>query len=90
MEKILEEISEKLDIIISLMIPPFSEEKYDLKGDTQLAVLKLCDLNHTQKDISKKLGKTKKSIERAIQKLMAANLIKSVHKDNEVVYLRLK
>lgn len=86
----LSEISEKLDIIISLMIPPFSKESYELKGETQLAVLKLCDLNHTQDDMTKKLQKTKKSISRAIEKLTENDLIKSIRKEDKVVYLRLK
>lgn len=90
MEDILEEINEKMDIIISLMIPPFSEDRYELKGETQLKVLKLCDLKHTQQDMVKKLGKTKKSISRAIEELSKKNLIRSVHKEDKFVYLRLK
>jgi len=90
MEKQLEDIKEKLDIIISLMTPPFSEEKYDIKGESQLAVLKLCDGTNTKNDIVKKLGKTKKSIEMALDRLSKSGIIKTIKQKEKFVYLRVK
>jgi len=86
----LEDIKEQLEIIISLMIPQFSKDKYDLKEGTQMAVLELCDLNYTQQEMSSKLKKTKKAIEKAIEKLKSRNLIRTVKRSDRTVYLRLK
>ena len=72
------------------MIPPFSKDKYDFKDGTQMDVLELCDLNYTQQDMSDKLKKTKKAIEKAIEKLKSKNLIRTVKRNNRNVYLRLK
>ena len=89
MDKI-EDIKEQLDIIISLMIPQFSKDKYDLKEGTQLDVLELCDLSNTQQDMVEKLKKTRKAIEMSIEKLKKKNLIKSIKRKDKTVYLRLK
>jgi hypothetical protein len=86
----IKDIKEQLDIIISLMIPPFSKGDYETKEGTQTDVLKLCDLRYTQQEMATKLKKTKKSVSKAIEKLNSKNLIKSVKKNDRVVYLRLK
>lgn len=90
MDKKLEDIKEQLEIIISLMIPIFSKDKYDFKEGTQMDVLELCDLNYNQQDMVIKLKKTKKAIEKAIEKLKSKNLIRAVKRKNRIVYLRLK
>ncbi len=89
-EQDLKDIKNQLEIIISLMVPAFSEEKYGIQKGTQLDVLKLCDLRYTQQEMASKLKKTKKAIERAIENLNSRDLIRSVKKGNRTVYLRLK
>ncbi|MCK4590074.1 MAG: hypothetical protein KAT77_06530 [Nanoarchaeota archaeon] len=89
-EQDLKDIKEQLEIIISLMVPTFSEDSYGLQKGTQLDVLKLCDLQYTQQEIASKIKKTKKAVARAIENLSARGLIKSIKKGNRTVYLRLK
>ncbi len=89
-EQDIKDIKEQLDIIISLMIPPFSESDCDIKKGTQTEVLKLCDLQYTQQEMATKLKNTKKAVQKAIEKLTAKNLIKSVKLGNRTVYLRLR
>lgn len=88
-EKLLNEIKERLDILISLRVPLFDKNKYNLKDGTQLSVLKLCDMQHTQKDISSKLKKNKKAVSRAIEKLKKKGLVTSIKFAGKTVYLRI-
>ncbi len=90
MDRKFEDIKEQLDIIISLMIPPFSKDKYNLREGTQMEVLKLCDLNYTSQDMTNKLKKTQKAIDMALDKLKSKNLIRTVKRNNKNIYLRVK
>ena len=80
---------EKLDTIISLMIPRFDVSHYDLKG-LPLEVLKLCDYDNTVQDMIKKLKKGRGQIDNSLSKLRAKGLIKSINKNDTTVYVRLK
>lgn len=82
-------ILEKLDIIISLMIPSFSNNNHDLKG-LALDVLKLCDYENTVTDMVKKLRKGRPQIDNSLSKLRGMGLIKTVQKNESTVYVRLK
>ena len=51
-----QEVAERLDILISLLLPKFSEEKYPVKG-LGVEIMRLADAEHTVEDIMKKLKK---------------------------------
>jgi Tfp pilus assembly protein PilN len=84
-----QDVIERLDILISLMIPPFQATKYSIKG-LGLEVLKLSDSGHTLEDMEKKLKKSKQLISNALGILKAQNLVKSITKDNKTFYIRLQ
>ena len=87
-ESLLEEIKERIEILIYLNIPPFGKEKYGVKDGTQLRVLKLCDMRYTIQDMSTELKATKKAISRAIEKLMKKGFIRSLKIKDKTVYVR--
>jgi len=83
-----QEVVERLDILISLMIPKFDENKYPLKG-LGVEILKLADADNTVEDMMKKLGKGRPVIDNAISKLRSLGLVKSISKNNKTYYIRL-
>lgn len=90
-----DEVVERLDILIALLMPPFNESKYPITG-LALEVLKYCDAQNTVDDIVSKLDeivskldKPKNAIEKALTKLRSLNLIRSVKMSGKVYYVRL-
>lgn len=83
------DVLEKLDVIISLMIPTFIESNYDMKG-LSLQVLKLCNYENTVQDMVKKLKKSRPQIDNSLSKLRTEGYIKTIVKNNLTVYVRLK
>lgn len=90
--KLLEDIKDRLDILIFLSIPSFDESKYDFREDaqTQIEILKICEGKYSQEDMVKILDKTNKAVERALRKLIEKRLVKSMKLGDKTVYLRLK
>jgi hypothetical protein len=83
------DVVERLDILISLMIPHFSEEKYDIKG-LGLDILRLSDGDHSIEEMVKKLKKGRNLIDPVLSKLRSKGLIKSIIKDSKTYYIRLQ
>lgn len=82
------EIVERLDILIALMIPPFNESRYPMKG-LAVEVLRYCDSHHTVDHIVTALKEKKNAVEKALTKLRGLGLIRSVTKGGRVYYVRL-
>jgi hypothetical protein len=83
-----QEIIERLDILISLMIPRFDKDKYKLKG-LALDVLELCDGESAVETMMKSLKKSRPLIDNALSKLRSQGLIKSISKKSKIYYIRL-
>lgn len=83
-----QELVERLDILITLMLPKFEEQKYPVKG-LAVDILRLADSEHTVDDMLKKLKKSRPSVDNAISKLRSLGLIKSVFKNGKTFYIRL-
>jgi hypothetical protein len=83
-----QEVVERLDILISLMIPQFKPDKYQIKG-LGLDVLKLADAEHSVEDMVKKLKKPRTVIDPILSKLRTQGLIKSISKNSKTFYIRL-
>jgi len=84
-----QDIIDRMDAILTLLIPPFDKNKYDLKG-ISLEVLRLCDYEHTVNDMVKKTKKSRPQIDNALSKLRKEGYIKTIVKGGNNVYLRLK
>ena len=82
-------IVERLDVLISLMIPSFDSSKYEERG-VQLDVLELCNFENTVEDMVKKLKKTRNRIDVNLSKLRSKGLIRSVPKNDKTVYVRIR
>jgi hypothetical protein len=82
------ELSDRLDIIISLLIPKYVESKYETKG-LSLEILKLCDCENTVSDMMAKLKKPRQAIDNVLSKLRSDQIIKSIEKGDKKVYVRL-
>jgi DNA-binding transcriptional ArsR family regulator len=83
------DIVDRLDILISLMIPKFDASNYDVKG-LGLEIMKLCDASYTVQDMCKELDKPRQIIDNALSKLRSKELVKTISKDGKTVYVRLK
>jgi predicted DNA-binding protein (UPF0251 family) len=83
------EILNRLDTLISLLIPGIDEKNYEIKG-LGLEILRLCDYEHTVSDMTKKLKKSRNQIDSNLSKLRSKGMIKSVIKNNETVYIRTR
>jgi hypothetical protein len=81
-------IVERLDVLISLLIPRFDSSKYQERG-VQLDVPRLCDYENTADDMVRQLKKTRNRIDVNLSKLRAKGLIRSVTKNGQTVYVRL-
>ena len=84
-----QEVVERLDILISLMVPAFNSSKYQIKG-VGLDILRLADGNNTVEDMVKKLKKPRTVIDPLLSKLRSQDLIKSVSKNSKTYYIRLQ
>ena len=83
------EIVERLDILILLLIPPYEEEKYPIKG-LGLDILRLCEMQVTANEMVKMLNKSRSVIDNTLSKLRSLGLIRSVVKESRTVYLRIR
>lgn len=83
-----QEVVERLDILISLMIPQFENGKYAIKG-IGLEILKYSDAEHSVDDMMKKLKKPRTVIDPILSKLRSQGLIKSITKNSKTFYIRL-
>lgn len=83
-----QEVIERLDILISLMLPKFDESRYPVKG-LALDILQLADAEHTVEEMIKKLKKKRPLIDNAISKLRGLGLLKSISKNGKTYYIRL-
>ena len=88
-DNLLKQLIERMDILITLNIPPYNSEKYPI-GGFAAEVLKLCDAENTAEDIVKKTGKKRNQVDVNLSKLRGMGLIKSITKNNRVFYLRIK
>ncbi|MGD0035880.1 MAG: hypothetical protein ABSC53_01125 [Bacteroidota bacterium] len=79
---------DRLDIIISLLIPKYDESKYNVKG-LSLEILKLCDGENSVVDMVATLKKDRQLIDNALSKLRSQQIIKSIDKGDKKVYVRL-
>lgn len=84
-----QDILERMDAIVCLLLPPFDEGKYGLKG-IPLHVLKLCDYEHSVNDMIKIIKKPRAQIDNALSKLRKEGYIKTITRNGSSVYLRLK
>jgi len=82
------EVIERLDILISLLLPKYDEIKYPIKG-LGVEILRLADADNTVEDMMKKLKKTRPVIDNTISKLRSLGLIKSISKNSKTYYIRL-
>jgi hypothetical protein len=82
------EVIERLDILISLLLPKYDESIYPVKG-LGVEILRLADADNTVEDMVKKLKKTRPVIDNTISKLRSLGLIKSISKNNKTYYIRL-
>lgn len=83
-----QEVVERLDILISLMIPKFESARYQIKG-LGLDILKLCDAEHPVEDMMKRLKKPRTTIDQTLSKLRLQGFIKSISKNSKTFYIRL-
>lgn len=83
------ELIERLDAIITLLIPKYFEDHYEF-GGLPLQVMELCDFDHSVQDMMKKLKKSRPVIDNALSKLRKDGFIKSMIKDDKTVYIRLR
>jgi len=82
------DLMDRLDIIISLLIPKYDESKYNVKG-LSLEILKLCDGENSVVDMVATLKKDRQLIDNALSKLRSQQIIKSIDKGDKKVYVRL-
>ena len=91
-----DQLFEKMDLIIEklnmLLQATISAKPIpsDIQGETQVDVLKLCDLENSPEDMMKKLKKSRTAIDNALLKLRKMDAIKSHNSGNKIVYMRLK
>lgn len=85
----LDEIVDRLNLLVELAIPPLNIEGLKL-GPVEKNVLELCDMKHTRQEMASKLKKSLDVIDHRLSKLKKKGLIKSVKIGEEIFYLRLK
>lgn len=85
----IDQIIERLDILIELMIPTPKIEDSE-PGETGLEVLKLCDTKHTIEDMMKKLKKNHNTIKMALRRLREKGVIRSIKIRNKTYYIRIQ
>jgi hypothetical protein len=82
------EVVERLDILISLLLPRFDPGKYSVKG-IGMEILKMADGGHTVEDMTKKLKKSRQIIDNTLSKLRTQGLVRSITLDSKTYYIRL-
>ena len=87
--ELLKQIVDRLDVLIHLSIPTYSESNYDFSG-LAVRIIELCDFEHTRNDIIKKISKPANQVDPALTKLRQSGIIRSVIKDQKTYYVRVK
>jgi len=85
----LDEIVERLNILVDLSVPPLNIEGLKL-GEVERQILELCDLKNTREDMASKLGKNLKHIDKTLTGLRNKGLIRSLKIAGKTCYIRLK
>ena len=88
-DELLKLVVERLDVLIHLSIPAYTETNYNFSG-LPVKIIELCDFEHTRNDIISKLGKPANQIDPALTKLRQSGIIRSVIKNQKTYYVRVK
>lgn len=80
-------ITERLDVLIQLALPTLDPVE---KETDESRILSLCDYQHTREQIAKKTGKSLNRVDVVLNGLRKAGKIRSVTKDGQTVYIRLR
>lgn len=83
----LEEIVDRLNVLIELSVPPLKTEGL---GKAEAKVLELCDMKHTANDMMKKLKKTRNMIDFTLHKLRDKGLIRSIRIGKKKYHVRTR
>lgn len=81
-----DEILERLDLIVQLLIPPF----HTGQGQSQDKVLELCDLQNTREDMMKATAMNAGQLDMALSRLREKGVIRAVKRNKGMVYLRVR
>jgi hypothetical protein len=85
----LDDVCDRLDVVISLLIPPATRIA-DVPKGLALDILKLCDYDHTTEDIRKSVGKTAEHVAKELSLLRSKGMIRTVQRDGRQVHVRLQ
>lgn len=84
----LDAIIQRLDVLISLSIPP--PQPTVKLGKVEQAVYSLCDMQHARRDMAMTLNKTVNLIDVTLNSLRRKGLVKPVEIGDRTCYVRLK
>lgn len=85
--EILEQIAERLELLVALSIPPPDAEQFGLSG-VERQVFELCDMRHTADDIAKKLNKRRGHIDVTLTGLRKKGRVRSLRIGKKTYYVR--
>jgi hypothetical protein len=85
----LKAVCDRLDVIISLLMPPVTRRTETPKG-LQLDILRLCDFDHTTEDIRRTVNKSLKHVTKELSLLRSKGIIRTVRRDGRLVHFRLQ
>ena len=85
----LEQIAERLELLVALSIPPPDAEKFGLSGVEKQA-FELCDMRHTADDMAKKLNKRKGHVEVTLTRLRKKGVVQSIKIGKKAYHVRVK
>ena len=83
----LQDIKDRLDVVISMMLRSMSTYGDTTKG-LQTEILKLCDYEHTTADIQRLVKKSASHVNKELSLLRSKGLVKSVSRDGRHVHVR--
>jgi hypothetical protein len=84
----LESLCDRLDLVISLLMPAAVRNSDQPKG-LALDILKLCDYDHTTEDIRKAVNKTATHVLKELSLLRSKGMIRTVQRNGRQVHVRL-
>jgi len=82
-------VCDRLDVVISLLIPPAIRHTDPFKG-LQLDILKLCDYDHTTEEIRNVVNKTIAHVAKELSLLRSKGMIRTVQRDGKQVHVRIR
>lgn len=85
----LDEIVERLDLLVELSIPSPKTESVRLSKREQ-AVYALCDMQHERREMAKTLGKSPNLVSVTLDALKKKGLVRSMSVAGRTCYLRLR